>query len=305
MDLFQLETFLVVCREKTFSQAASKLHRTQPAVSQTIKRLEDELGERLFDRSSRDGTLTCAGRILENYATRLVMLREQARKAIVAMQQLQTGGLTMAANELTSLYLVRVLKEFRHFCSGISIVVQRYLANHIPEAVLDHKVDLGVVSFMPEQSSISSIVVYLDELMLVTAPNHPLAFCREVALEQLGAESFVAHNVSSPTRERVANEFRRRNVPLHIVVELPTLEAIKKFVMMGNSVTLIPSSSVEEEVAKNELTRIPVKGLSFERKLRIVYRKGGELSPAAQAFLRITESLAKSKKGRYIYQVER
>jgi DNA-binding transcriptional LysR family regulator len=305
MDLFQLETFLVVVRERSFSQAASKLHRTQPAVSQTIRKLEEELGERLFDRSSRVGTLTCVGRVLEKYAERLIIMRDEARKAIVAVQQLQTGGLTIAANELTTLYLLRVLNEFRALCSGITVVIQRSLASDIPEAVLDHEVDLGVISFLPEQLTVRSVIVYIDELMLVTAPNHPLAASSEVSLRQLGAESFIAHNVPSPSREKVADAFRRHNTPLRIVVELPTLEAIKKFVMMGNGVTLVPGSCVEEEAAKGELVRIPVKELRFERKLRIVYRKGADLSPAAQAFLRVAESVAKTRKGHYAYQLER
>jgi DNA-binding transcriptional LysR family regulator len=305
MDLFQLETFLVVERERSFSLAASKLHRTQPAVSQTIRKLEDELGERLFDRSSRDGTLTSVGRVLEKYASRLITLRNEAQKAINAVQQLQEGGLTIAANESTSFYLVHALNEFRRLCSGITVVILRSLASGVPEAVLNHEVDLGVISFLPEQPRVSSVVVYLDELMLVTPPNHPLATASEVSLRQLGAESFIAPSVPSPSRERVTVAFRRHNTPLHIVVELPTLEAIKRFVMMGNGVTLVPASCVEEEIGKGELVRIPVKELRFERKLRIVYRKGGELSPSAQAFLRVAESLAKTRKDHYTYQVER
>jgi DNA-binding transcriptional LysR family regulator len=111
--------------------------------------------------------------------------------------------------------------------------------------------------------------------------------------------------VPSPSRERFTNVFRRHNTPLHIVVELPTLEAVKRFVTMGNGVTLVPASCVEEEVAKGELVGIPVKELRFEHKLRIVYRKCGELSPGAQAFLRVAESVAKTRKGHYAYQVER
>jgi DNA-binding transcriptional LysR family regulator len=305
MDLFQLETFLVVVRERSFSLAASKLHRTQPAVSQTIRKLEDELGQRLFDRSSRDGTLTYVGRVLEKYASRLITLRDEASRAISEVQQLQAGALTIAANELTSVYLVHVLNEFRRLCSGVTVVIQRSLASEVPEAVLNHKVDLGVISFLPEQPNVSSVVVYLDELMLVTPPNHPLATSSEVSLRQLGAESFIAPSVPSPSRERVTVAFRRQDTPLHIVVELPTLEAIKRFVMMGNGVTLVPASCVEVEVARGELVRIPVKELRFERKLRIVYRKGGELSPGAQAFLRVAESVAKTRKDHYTYQVER
>jgi DNA-binding transcriptional LysR family regulator len=304
MDLFQLETFVAVVEEKSFSAAANKLHRTQPAVSQTIRKLESELGQCLFDRSRHGGGLTDVGRVLQDYAQRLLSLRNEAHRAMGAVQQLQTGALGIAANEFTSLYLLRVLNEFRRRCSTNTVVIQRSLASHIPQAVLEHPVDIGVVSFHPEEPALRSIVVYQDELMFVAPPSHPLASRSELSLKDLGAESFVAHNVPSPTRERVVQAFKRHKTPLHITVEMPTLEAIKKFVMMGNGITLVPGSCVEEETAKGELVRIPVSELRFERKLRIVYRKNANLSHATRAFLNVVEAIASTRKGHYLYQVE-
>src|SRR2546430_10443431 len=113
MDLGQLEVFLTVARERHFSRAADKLFRTQSAVSQSVRKLELELGEPLFDRSSREGVLTDAGRLLAEYAEKLLNLRLDAREALVELRELQKGKLVMAANEVTVLYLLSVLAEFR------------------------------------------------------------------------------------------------------------------------------------------------------------------------------------------------
>src|SRR5271155_6236510 len=111
MDLAQLEVFLAVAREGRFSRAAEKFYRTQSAVSQSIRKLEDELSEPLFDRSSREGVLTDAGRVLQEYAERLLNLRQDAQTALVEMRELQKGKLVIAANEFTALYLLPVLGE--------------------------------------------------------------------------------------------------------------------------------------------------------------------------------------------------
>src|SRR6266487_5472892 len=138
MDLSQLEVFLAVAREGRFSRAAEKLHRTQSAVSQSIRKLEDEIGEPLFDRSSRDGQLTDAGHVLQEYAERLLSLRESAREALVELRELQKGKLVVGANEFTALYLLRVLADFQRLHSSIRIMVQRSLGSHIPDDVLNH-----------------------------------------------------------------------------------------------------------------------------------------------------------------------
>jgi DNA-binding transcriptional LysR family regulator len=305
MDLFQLETFLAVAQAGSFSGAAKVVHRTQPAVSQVVRKLEEELGEPLFDRSSRDGRLTDAGKVLQEYAQKMLNLRREARASLEELRQFQRGTLVLAANEFTSLYLLRVLKEFRRFSPMIKVAVQRALASGIAAQVADHTVELGVLSFRPEDSLLQSIVVYRDELVLVVPPAHPLAGARSVSIRQLGAESFVAHNVVSPYRLKVLEAFKRHKTPLNMDVEMPTIESIKRFVAAGNGVALVPRISVEPELGRGELISIPVQELKLERKLRIVYRKGGQLSHAGRAFLKVAQSLSASEKGRYLFQVER
>ena len=292
MELSQLEVFLAVAREHRFSRAAEKLYRTQSAVSQTIRKLEDELGEALFDRSSREGVLTDAGKVLFEYAEKLINLRSEAAESLTELRELQKGKLVIAANEFTVLYLLPLLAEFRRLHPMIKITVERALGSHIPDDVLRYSAEFGVLSYEPQEPSLHSVVVYLDELVFVVPPKHPLASAPQVSIRQLGAESFVAHIVSSPYREKVIQLFKTHKTPLHMDLELPTLQAIKQFVAMGHGVALVPEISVETELARGELVGIPVRELQLKRKLRLIYRKDANLSHAARAFLKVAEAVA-------------
>lgn len=305
MELSQLEVFLAVARERRFSRAADKLFRTQSAVSQTIRKLEEELGEALFDRSSREGVLTDAGKVLYEYAEKLINLRGEAAESLSELRELQKGKLVIAANEFTVLYLLPVLAEFRRVHSMIKITVERALGSHIPDDVLRHAAEFGVLSYEPQEQNLHSVVVYLDELVFVVPPRHPLATAGEVSIRQMGAESFVAHIVPSPYREKVIQLFKSHKTPLHMDLELPTLQAIKQFVAMGNGVALVPEISVETEIARGELVRIPVRELQLKRKLRLIYRKGANLSHAGRAFLKIAEAVAVERNGHYRFQREK
>ncbi|PYX87713.1 MAG: LysR family transcriptional regulator [Acidobacteria bacterium] len=304
MELFQLETFLAVAENRSFSRAAQKLHRTQPAVSQTIRKLESDIGEPLFDRSSRDANLTDAGRLLVDYAEKLLNLRSEAGSAITELRELHAGKLAIAANEFTSIYLLPVLEKFRHQSPMIKVAMQRSLSSQIAQDILNHKVEMGMLSFTPDVPGLRCIVVYKDELAFVMHPRHPLASAKEVHIRQLGAESFIAHNVPSQYRAKVLEAFRRHKTPLNMQVELPTIEAIKHFVAMGNGVALVPGICVEGELKRGELVHVPVRELKFERKLRLIYRKNSSLSHAARAFLKIVEAIASEKKGRYAFESE-
>ena len=290
--------------ERSFSRAAKRLHRSQPAVSQTIKKLEAELGQPLLDRSLRDGTLTAAGTLIYDYAQKLVNLRSEATMALGELKQMSRGKLTIGANEFTSLCLLPLLDEFRRLHPVVKIEVHRCLGSQIANDLLNHKVELGVLSFQPESSELRSTVIYRDQLAFILPPQHPLARRKKVRIQQLGAEMFIAHNVTSPYRVKVLRSFERSRTPLNMGVELPTIEAIKRFVAMGNGVALVPHISVRNELASGELVSVSVPELQFERKLRLVYRKRSPLSHAAQAFLAMAEALGKDPKSSFLFQRE-
>src|SRR5580692_12808317 len=194
MEVSQLETFLAVAEERSFSRAAVKLHRTQPAVSQVIRKLEAAVGETLFDRAARDGSLTSAGTLLRDYAQRLLALRREASSALGELKSLERGHLQLAANEYTCMYLLPAIDAFRREFPHVTVAVNRMLASRIPEELSLRAFELGVVSFRPDPVQFRTIAVYADSLALVVGPNHPLAKVDRVSITDLGSELFVAHN---------------------------------------------------------------------------------------------------------------
>ena len=305
MDLFQLETFLAVAEERSFSRAAARLHRTQPAVSQIVAKLEAELGETLLERTSRDGTLTDAGEVLQEYARKMLNLRTEAGAALMDLRSLSRGRLSLAANEYTCLYLLPLLDCFLRQHAGIKVAVQRSLASRIADEVLQHSVELGVLSFRPDDPHLRSTVVYRDQLVCIVSPRHALAGAGKASIGRLGRETFVAHNVSSPLRQKVIAAFGRHRTPLRMEVELPSLEAIKRFVERGNGVAMVPRLTVERELGTGVLVAVEVPELQIERKLRLVLRKNAALSHAAQSFLAVVEAHAAEHGAPFCFEAER
>lgn len=288
-----MEVFLGVAQEKSFSRAADALHRTQPAVSQAIRRLEAELGEPLFDRSSKDGTLTAAGRVLFDFAQQMMNLRRNAHAAIRELRDLHRGKLTLSANEYTVMGLLPLIPIFRARHPHIKIEVKRSLASRIPSEILGRDVEIGVVTFKPTDATISSIPVSTDELALIVSPDHPLSGSQTVSVRELGAETFIAHNVPSPYRERVVKTFEKYRTPLNISMEMPTLEAIKRMVENRMGVALVPRLTARTEIERGVLVGLTVKEMRLERKLHLIYRRGATLSHAAKAFLRVARQGSK------------
>jgi len=305
MELNQLETFIAVAEERSFSRAAVRMHRTQPAISQVIRKLEESIGESLFDRASRDGSLTAAGTLLRDYAQRLLALRREASSALGELKSLERGHLQLAANEYTCMYLLPAIDAFRREFPHVNVTVHRTLASRVPEELNLRTFELGVVSFKPDPTQFRSIAVYGDSLAFIVSPTHPLASVERVSINDLGSELFVAHNVTSPLRRKVIEAFQRYRTPLNMGIELPTIEAIKRFVAMGNGVALVPHLAVARELETGDLVRVFVDELDIRRVLRLVHRRQTTLSYAGKAFLQTLKDLARRNGPPFYFQVER
>jgi DNA-binding transcriptional LysR family regulator len=274
-------------------------------VSQVIRKLEASVGETLFDRAARDGSLTAAGVLLHDYALRLLALRREAASALGELKSLERGRLQLAANEYTCMYLLQAIDRYRREFPQISVAVHRMLASHIPDELNLRTFELGMISFKPDPAQFRTIAVYGDSLALIVSPSHPLAGAERVSIADLGEETFIAHNVASPLRRKVLEAFQRYRTPLNMGIELPTIEAIKRFVAMGNGVALVPHLTVARELETGDLVRVHVDELDVKRILRLVYRREATLSYAARAFLRTVRTLAQEQGPPFYYQVER
>jgi len=287
MELHALQVFLAVATEKSFSRAAERLLRTQPAVSLALQRLEAELGEKLIDRSAKDLALTDAGQTVLEFARRFENLRLEMENSLAELRDNSAGTLTVGANESTSLYLLRHIETFRRLHPKISVRVRRSLSSKIPNELLDGNLELGVISYEPADERLTSTVIFTDSLTFVVSPKHQLAGRKVVSITDLAAETFIAHNVVSPYRDVVLREFQQRRVPLNMQVEMPTIETIRKLVQNNQGVAFLPRMCVEQEIEQGLLREVKVKELHVERKIRLIYPTRRVLSHAARAFLEV------------------
>ena len=288
MDLAALHVFLAVAEERSFSRAARRVHRTQPAVSQAVRRLERDLGEELFDRSSKSGTLTDAGRVLQQYGHRLVRLAEETESAMRELRDLRRGRVLIGANEAAVQTLLPLMTRFRQRVPDIAVDVRRVPARQIAVEVQQGSLDFGALTFRPSEAGLLEVVVGSDELVLLVPPSHPLAKRSQVSMEDVAGEPVVAHNDPSPARERVLRLFEERHIPLKLVIALPSLDGIKRAVELKLGVALLPRRCAITEIASGRLVALPVAGVSRKRQVMLVCRKSHR-SHAANAFLEVAQ----------------
>jgi DNA-binding transcriptional LysR family regulator len=295
VDLASLQVFQTVAREKSFSRAAAKLFRTQPAISISIRKLEAWVGQPLFVRGSGARTMTDAGALLLEYADRMLNLREEVRKSMQELRGLERGQVSLGVNESSIHSLLPALARYRQLHPGIHIRVHRVFSRDVPREVLSHHLDVGVISYIPEEKELGAVEFYRDSLTVVVWPGHRLAKRREVDIKELGKETFIGHIVESPHRQRVVQMFARHKVPLRMDIEMPTLESIKLFVEMKKGVAIVPRMCVGSEIQHGLLCELRMRQMRIQRRLYLVYRQDRPLTAAAQA---LVEILCGRKSGR-------
>ena len=289
MELYPLKVFLTVATEKSFSRAGEKLLRTQPAISLAVQRLEGELGEKLIDRTGRDLILTDAGRLVLDYCRRFDNLEHELENSLSELRDMASGRLVIGANETTSLYLMHHIVNYRRQYPKVKVQVRRTLSSRIPTQLIDGDLELGVISYDPEDDRLESHVIYIDHLCFVVSPAHRFAQREMVSIRELGMETFIAHNVLSPYREVVLKAFQRAKVPLNMDVEMPTVETIRMMVARNEGVAFVPKMCVEQDLEQGLLKEVKVEELNVERKIRLIFPARRVLSHAAQAFLEIVK----------------
>jgi DNA-binding transcriptional LysR family regulator len=291
MDLLHLEHFLAVVEEGTFTRAAERMNRTQPAISQSVRRLEEEIGSPLFARDVHEVTLTEAGRVLADYARRLLTMRDDALRQVSELRTLKAGRLTIAAHESAAVYLLPApLRNYLQKFPNIKVGIRRSRLAEIPRQVMDREVDVGFVKDEPAFHELHWVEVFSDEMALVASPDHPLVQRPHVNIRDLGSENFVIHHGCSATSDRILQLFEEHGTRCRVAAELWSFENVKSFVRERVGLAIVPGITVRQELADGALVRIPLSELQMPRRTLMVYRDQGYVSDSASELIKLVRT---------------
>lgn len=291
MDFDQLETFLEVARHTSFSRAAEKRFRTQPAISSQIRALEEEVGARLFDRSGGKVALTAPGKIFQKYAEEALAARKTVIASLAEMERVPRGEIVVGANEATCLHILpEVFAEFKKLYPSVGVHISRLERAKILESVIDNSVDFGVVSTPVDDKRLTVVSIHRDELVIIAPPRHPLSRMKEVTVADVVRFPLLLPKVGR-TRDTIENLFDERQLKPRISMELDSSEVLKRFVAADVGIGFIARSNVVEDVKAGALAAIPLADASIRRELALVFRKDKALSRAALAFIEIAVKL--------------
>jgi LysR family transcriptional regulator, low CO2-responsive transcriptional regulator len=287
MDFDQLEAFLEVARLSSFSRAAEKRFRTQPAISSQIRSLEQEVGARLFDRSGGKVSLTASGKIFLRYVEDSLEARKAMLVSLAEAQRVPRGEITVAANEGTCLHILpEVFAEFKRNYPDVAVNIRRADYGKILESVTDSAVDFGVVSLPVRDKRLTIVPIHQDDLVVIVAPHHPLADVKSVTLEDASNYPLVLPK-GGHTRDSLDALFYDRKIKPQVAMELDSSELLKRFVAADVGIGFISRSNVLEDVRANALTAVRLEDVHIKRDLALVFRKDKALSRAATAFIDI------------------
>ena len=287
MDFDQLETFLEVAKLSSFSRAAERRFRTQPAISAQIRALEEEVGAKLLDRSGGKVAITAAGKVFQKYAEDTLEQRRVVLIALAEMHRVPRGEIVVTANEGTCLHILpEVFAEFKRQYPSVAVSVKRLEHAKILEAVIENSCDFGVVSMPVPDKRLTVVPIHRDELIVITAPDHPLAGRKRATVAEV-LESPLLLPKLGRTRDALEAIFDERRLKPTISMELDSSELLKRFVAVGVGVGFIARSNVVEDLKAKVLAAVTLVDASIQRDLALVFRKDKALSRAALAFIDI------------------
>jgi len=288
MDTRQLAAFCEVVERRSFSEAASRLGVTQPAVSQQVRALEQRLGQQLLDRSGRRVEPTEAGLRLYSGAQRMLALEEQLLDELAEPDAPLRGTLELGASTgPAAIVLPLLLCEFQRANTELRVELSVFDTQSVVELVADRRLELGIVGAARRHRSVAFEPFFRDEVILACPPGHPFAG-RTVGLDELAAGPLILMQRGAGVRQMVEDELRKggkRLRDLEVPLELGLQESVRSAVQGGFGVTFISRRAVESELAAGTLAGARVRGLDLEREIWIARAAGRAGSSAAQAFV--------------------
>lgn len=292
MTLYQLSYFKKVSEMRSMSRAARELLITQPAVSKQIKSLEDELGERLFDRIGKKLFLTRAGELLYIHASKILRSVDEAKTAVRDMSAECSGELVIGTSDHISIHrLPGVLKSYITSFPNVDLKLRCQRSETILDMLKENLVDLGVITLPNVPSSMISIMIWNDPMSVVFPRNHPLGSLKSVKLVHTLKYGMILPEAVTETRKIIDSAYLKKRLMPNVTMEVAYIETIKSLVKSGLGISILPDKAVEVEVNSGILFASKISDASFSRDLGVVYLKEKFLSSPAREFLKLLASV--------------
>lgn len=287
MDLATLNAFIAIAELGSFSEAAERLHLTQPAVSKRIASLEQQLSVRLFDRLGREVSLTEAGRALLPRAYQILNVLDDTRRALTNLNGEISGRLTLATSHHIGLHrLPPLLRAFTRAHPQVALDIQFLDSEVAYEEVLHGRAELAVITLAPEtREPVHAVAVWDDPLDFVAAPEHPLARSQVISLADVAHHPAVFPGGNTFTHHIVRRLFEAQGLTPNIAMSTNYLETIKMMVSIGLAWSVLPRTMLDEQVA-----RLPLPGIQLTRQLGYISHTDRTLSNAARAFMNLLDA---------------
>lgn len=290
MNFYQLAYFRKVAETSSLSRAAAELRITQPAVSKQIRSLEDELGERLFDRIGKKVFLTRAGEVLLTHVDRILRSVDEAKTAVRDLSAECSGELVIGTSDHISIHrLPDVLKACITAFPKIDLKLRCHRSETILELVAKNQVDLGVITLQKTPPNITSRIIWKDPMSLVVPVGHPLTAVKRVRLKDIVQHGMILTEHATETRKMVDDVFAAHGLTPNVAMEVAYIETIKSLVRTGLGIAILPDKAVDAEVKSGALVRLRITDAVFSRNLGVVYLKDKFLSRPAAEFLALLE----------------
>ncbi len=290
MNRHQLELFKVVAEKKNFSQASEIMHISQPAISQQIQFLEEELGVKLFQRTTRKVSLTDEGKLLYHYAIQICKLFADAEKSLSDFSRVVKGSLTIGASQTIGEYfLPKFIGGFKELYPQVKISIDIFNTQHITKGVHEQTLDIGLVEGQVRGEGLNITSFLDDELLVIVNPSHPLAGQRSVSFEQVSLFPFVLREKGSGTRQVMEDALLKAGWELDnlsVIMELGSTEAVKSAVEANLGISVLSVRTVQKELQLKTLKALRIADIRFRRKFYIITSPKKYLSPALEHFLK-------------------
>ena len=284
VTLRQMRVFAAVARHLSFTRAARELHLTQPAVSQQVKLLQQEVGLPLFEHIGRKVRLAPAGEELLRYVNQAIELLSEAAESLAAMRGLKRGVLKLGAVSTAKYFAPSLLSAFTPAYPEVTIKFAVGNREEIVKQLGGNDIDLVIMGRPPRELETVAEPFAKHPLVIIASPAHPLSGKRRIPLKQLATEQFIIREEGSGTRASMERVFRERGVAFRTSMEVSSNETIKQAVMAGMGISFISSHTIGLELAAGKLAILDVVGLPLVRDWYVIHLHDKRLSPIASAF---------------------